>query len=99
MLKAHSVSQFFGLIYRATNNTLRFRAERGVKRKHAANAVIGNAPNFAERALVNNWNITKYNRPRECPQSALSKFLYDRVLKIGEAGFHEPPRGKNNNPQ
>jgi hypothetical protein len=99
MLKAHSVSQVFGLIYRATNNALRFRAERGVSRKYAANVVIGNAQNFAERALINNWNISKYNRPRECPQSALSKFLYDRVLKIGEAGFHEPPGKKNNNPQ
>jgi hypothetical protein len=92
MLKTHSVSQIFGLIYRATNNALRFRAERGVSRKYAANVVIGNAQNFAERALINNWNITKYNRPRECPQSALSKFLYNRVLKIGEDGFNMPPK-------
>lgn len=91
LLKTYSVSQIFGLIYRATNNALRFRAERGVNRKHAANAVIGNAQNFAERAVINNWNITKYNRPRECPQSELSKFLYNRVLKIGDEGFHVPP--------
>jgi hypothetical protein len=94
LLKTYSASQIFGLIYRATNNALRFRAERGVNRKHAANAVIGNAQNFAERALINNWTINKYNRPRECPQSEVSKFLYNRVLKIGDDGFHEPPEKK-----
>lgn len=91
MLKNLSVSQVFCLIYRATNTALRFQVERGVYRKYAVNTIIGNAQNFAERALNNNWSTTKYSRPRECPQSALSKFFFDRVIKIGDDGFNMPP--------
>lgn len=52
---------------------------------------MGNAQSFADRARLNNWNLQKYGRG-ECPESALSKFFFERVLKIGYDGFNSKPR-------
>jgi len=92
LINDYSVSQIYTIIYRSTNNALRFQVEQGVSRKHAANTIMGNAQNFAERAKVNKWDIQRYNRLKELPESALSKFFFERILKIGFAGFNEKPR-------
>lgn len=86
-----SVSQIYGILYKATNNALRFEAEKGVSTKHAANTIIGNAQSFAERARINKWDLAKYNRIKDCPQSILSRFFFERVIKIGYDGFNEIP--------
>ena len=91
LLRDYSVSQIYGIIYRSVNNALRFRVEKGATLKHAANTIIGNAQNYAERAKVNNWNLPKYKRIKECPESALSKFFFERILRIGYNGFNEVP--------
>lgn len=90
----YSVAQIYGILYKATNNALRFQAERGVSTKHASNTIIGNAQSFGERAKVNNWDLQKYNRIKDCPQSALSRFFFERIIKIGFDGFNEIPNVK-----
>lgn len=92
LLKDYSTSQIYGIIYKSTNNALRFQAERGVSRKHSANTIIGNAQSFAERAKINKWELVKYNRIKECPESALSKFFFERIIEIGYNGFNECPK-------
>ena len=92
LINDYSVSQIYMIIYKSTNNALRFQAERGVNRKHASNTIVGNAQNFAERAKVNKWDLVRYSRLRELPESALSKFFFERILKIGYKGFNERPR-------
>lgn len=87
----YSVAQIYGIIYKATNNALRFRAEKGVPIKHAANSIIGNAQSYGERAKINNWDLQKYNREKACHESALSKFFFERIIKIGYDGFKEVP--------
>ncbi|MHC2992707.1 hypothetical protein OB13_14365, partial [Pontibacter sp. HJ8] len=91
LLRDYSVSQIYGIIYRSVNNALRFRVEKGATLKHAANTIIGNAQNYAERAKVNNWDLSKYKRIEDCPESALSKFFFERILRIGYNGFNEVP--------
>jgi len=92
LLTDYSVSQIYGIIYKSTNNALRFQAEKGVSRKHSANTIIGNAQSYGERAKINNWQLIKYNRIKECPESALSKFFFERIIKIGYNGFNEIPK-------
>jgi len=87
----YSVSQIYGILYKSTNNALRFQAERGVSMKHASNTIVGNAQSFAERARINKWELQKYNRIKDCPQSALSRFFFERIIKIGFDGFNEIP--------
>lgn len=73
------------------SNRWRFKVEKDVSTKHAANTIIGSAQSFAERAKINGWNIQKYHRVKECPESALSKFFFERILPIGYMGFDEKP--------
>lgn len=92
LLNDFSVSQIYGIIYYSINRALRFHAENDhVLKSHAANTIIGNAQSFGERALANKYNMRKYNRIKECPESALSKFFFERVLKISYDGFNEKP--------
>jgi len=56
-----------------------------------SNTIVGNAQSFAERARINKWELQKYNRIKDCPQSALSRFFFERIIKIGFDGFNEIP--------
>lgn len=91
LLNDFSVSQVYNIIYRSTNNALRFQKEQRTSTHHAANTIIGNAQSYAERAKLNNWDLQRYGRRKECPESALSRFFFERVLKIGYAGFNDKP--------
>lgn len=92
LLNDFSVSQIYGIIYYSINRALRFQAENDhIFKSHAANTIIGYAQSYGERALANKYNMRKYNRIKECPESALSKFFFERVLKISYDGFNEKP--------
>ncbi|WP_421794861.1 hypothetical protein [Haliscomenobacter sp.] len=91
LLKDYSVSQIYGIIYKATNEALRFHAEKKVTKLHAINSIIGSCRSYAERATSNGWELQKYHRLKSLPQSCISKFLYERVLRIGDNGFYHKP--------
>lgn len=91
LLNEYSVSQIYKVIYSSTNHALRFQVEHAVSKIHASNTIIGNAQKYIELAKVNNWNIQKYGRLRNLPESVLSKFLFNRILKIGDTGFNNKP--------
>ena len=91
MLDTFSVSQIFGIIWRAIADSSRLYLQGGISRRHAANSAIGACERYAERAKINKWDLVQYNRPHDLPQSDLSLFYYNRVLEIGEMGFRVPP--------
>lgn len=86
-----SVSQIYGIIWRAVADASRLYLEKGISKRHAANTVIGSCERYAERAKLNGWDLTQYNRIKDIPQSVLSIFYFNRVLGIGEKGFRTPP--------
>ncbi len=94
LLENYSVSQIYALIYSATTNALRFYTEKNITKKHAMNTVVSNTRNYGERSLSENRIIAKYTRIKNLPQSALSKFYFNAVLKISDKGFNEPPKVK-----
>ena len=96
LVENYSVAEIYTIIYRSTNNALRFKAERGIGSHRAINTIIGNALNFSEIARNKNWDLQKYHRSCDCPESALSMFLFDRILKIGNNGFYSNPSKTNN---
>ena len=91
ILNDFSVSQIYGIIWRAVADASKLYLEKGISKKHAANSVIGACERYAERAKLNKWDLTQYNRIKDLPQSALSLFYFNRVLSIGEMGFRVPP--------
>lgn len=91
LLNDFSVSQIYGIIWKAVADASKLYLEKGLTKKHAANSVIGACERYAERAKNNGWNLVEYSRIKDLPQSALSSFFFNRVLGIGELGFKLPP--------
>ena len=91
ILDSFSVSQIYGIIWRAVADASKSYLEGNISRKHAANMVIGSCERYAERAKLNGWKLTEYGRVKDLPQSELSSFFFNRVLEIGELGFTMKP--------
>lgn len=91
MLNDFSVSQIYGIIWKSVADASKLYLEKGISKQHAANTVIGACQRYAERAKLNGWDLTQYNRIKDIPQSILSTFYFNRVLGIGEMGFRVPP--------
>lgn len=91
MLEHYSVSQIYGIIWRKVSDATRLYQEGGITKKHAANTVIGGCLSFGERARINNWDLRKYSRIKELPQTVISELFFNQVLHIGEMGFDMSP--------
>lgn len=91
LLENFSVSQIYGIIYKSVANATKYYQESSVSKKQAANSVIGGCQRYAERAMINNWELAKYSRIKELPQSMISEFFFDKVIGVGSLGFNMPP--------
>lgn len=91
LLENFSVSQIYGIIYKSVANATKYYQESSVSKKQVANSVIGGCQRYAERAMINNWELAKYSRIKELPQSMISEFFFDRVIGVGSLGFNMPP--------
>ncbi|MHC1722173.1 MAG: hypothetical protein AB9836_03085 [Aminipila sp.] len=91
LLNDFSVSQIYGIIWKAVADSSKLYLEKAMTKRHAANTVIGACQRYAERAIISHWDLTRYGRIRDLPQSVLSEFFFNRVLGIGEMGFDMAP--------
>lgn len=91
ILNNFSVSQMYGIIKKSVDSASNYYLQGNINKKHAANSVIGSCERFAEKAKINNWDLYKYNRLYDLPESTLSFFFFYKVLKIGNNGFYLPP--------
>jgi hypothetical protein len=91
LLKNFSVSQIYGIIYKSIANATKYFQETNITKKQAANSVIGNCQKYGERAIIEQWELAKYRRTYELPQSMISEFFFNRITKIGNLGFEMPP--------
>ena len=91
LLENFSVSQIYGIIYKSVANATKYYQESSVSKKQAANSVIGGCQRYAERTMINNWELAKYSKIKELPQSMIIEFFFDRVIGVGSLGFNMPP--------
>jgi hypothetical protein len=91
LLSNFSTGQIYGIIWHSVTNAVRFLKEKHPPVQNAAKAVITNAQRYGERALIEKWNVKNFSRIKELPQSVFSKYLYNRVLKLGDNGFALKP--------
>jgi hypothetical protein len=92
LLDKFSVSQIYGIIYKGVTSATRYYQESNISKKQAGNSVISSCQKYAETALANNWELRSYHRIPDLPQSMISEFFFNRVLKIGDEGFYTVPR-------
>lgn len=91
LLRDFSVAQIYGLIERAVSDASKLYTENERYSKDAVNFVIWSCEQYAEQAIIKHRDLPNYDLRRVRPQSILSSFFFNRVLKIGEAGFEIPP--------
>lgn len=91
LLKSFSVSQIYGIIYKSVANATKYYQESSISRLQAANSVIGGCQRYAERAKLNNWELSRYSRIKDLPQSIISEIFFNRILGIGDLGFNNMP--------
>lgn len=91
LLENFSVSQVFGIIYRAVAfSTAQYQAGK-INIFQAKNMVIGTCQRHGETAISNNWKLTSYRRDYELPQTSVSEVLFNAIMKISVLGFSEVP--------
>ena len=86
-LNHFSISQVFYFIWKATKDSAAYYQKERITKKHAVNIVAGDISRTMEKAIAQNWDISKYGRAYKYPQSIVSEVFFDRVLKIGDKGF------------
>lgn len=91
MLNNFSVSQIYGIISRGVDAASRLYLASDISKRQAANNVISSCERLSDWAIINGWDMKKCPRINKLPQSALSDFFFNRVIKIGNLGFDLPP--------
>lgn len=91
LLDDFSVSQIYSIIYNSITKATRYYQESNVTRKQASNSVITRCEAYGDKALSEGWNIVKYTRVKDLPQSSISEFLFNKVFRIGDKCFNEKP--------
>ena len=91
LLNNFSVSQIYNIIFRSVSNTSKDYLERGISKEHAANCIIGACERYANKVLMKGWNIEPFRRNYDLPQSEISEFFFNKVIKIGDLGFDIAP--------
>ena len=91
LLEHFSVAQIYSIIYRAVANSTKLYQERKMSKKHAANTVITSCESYGERAIAEGWNLTKYRRNYDLPETLISSIFFTSILKIAYIGFEEKP--------
>lgn len=91
LLEDYSVSQIYHIIYYSIKEAAQAYMAKKLTRQYAANYTVSVCQRYAERAKQHGWDLTKYSRIKELPQSVLSQFYFYQVLKIGDDGFYNIP--------
>lgn len=87
LLKEFSVSEIYAIIYGSVTYACRLCTENKMGKKQAANTVISLCRTRADNIRYKGWTSFSYDRLTELPQSRLSSYFFDNVLKIGDKGF------------
>lgn len=86
-----SIGQIYNLIWKYTNNTLRFKEERKTTTNHIYNYLLKCIRNEAEKVIINNYNLGHFDKPKYLQESSFSDFFFSYILKANEQGYRITP--------
>lgn len=66
----------------------RYRQGQSYGLPHASNQVISGISRYTERAVANQWDVTRFKRDYDQPQSVISRVIFNHILKTDDGGFH-----------
>ena len=78
-----SASEIFFLIWCAGRNACAYAKRNDLSNKHEGNLIVHFLEDYLKKARNGEWRTQFYNRPKDLPQSFLSKFFM-RILESNE---------------
>ncbi len=87
LLEDYTVSQIYNIIHRSVANSVTYGAEKKLPKTHIANLVCSKMEDYGERAKAKKWDLVKYGRHSELPESLLSKVFFQSILLAAENGI------------
>ncbi|WP_156926518.1 hypothetical protein [Carnimonas nigrificans] len=66
----------------------RYRQGQSYGLPHASNQVISGISKYTERAVANQWDVTRFKRDYDQPQSVISRVIFNHILKVDDGGFY-----------
>ncbi|MBB1475834.1 hypothetical protein [Shewanella sp. SG41-3] len=92
LLESFSVSQIYYFVRKAVDSAhLYYSKGYSNGKKHAGNTIPNKMMMLGERAVRDKWTMYCSSRISSCPRCALSKTLFDVVLRDDDAGFTKSP--------
>ncbi len=76
-------------------NAASFYLSNNVSKRHAANTIVGNIQQRAERAEAENWQIKDCRRSYNNSPSVLALLFSDKITGLGERYISEVPDYSN----
>ncbi len=89
ILSDYSESQLFNFIYNAIKNIATYRKKYNNKYLPISKLLYKSITDNYAKAQLYNWNIPKFNRVPERPQSEISKLVNNNLFCLGESSFYE----------
>ncbi|PRY04399.1 lipopolysaccharide assembly protein LapB [Paraburkholderia sp. BL25I1N1] len=89
VLRSHSVSQAYSLIWTAAAQAVDYLVRSKVPKAQAANSIVGRIQTRSDRAVAEGWAVKRFSRSPKYPRTQMSHTLFDFFLRIGDRGFHE----------
>lgn len=91
MINYYSVAEIYHLINKATDKAIKYHLVKISSKKHAVKLTNQYLRKFGQKAIATNKKLKKQVRSTNCPESALSKFFFNSIIKIGKDGFKTKP--------
>ena len=86
-----SISQVFGLLDRCLGYATKEYQAGKISKTDAGGYLLKQFKFQAERAVSKNWKLSSYFRPREIPESSLSKFFFQEIIGQKDGWFNLVP--------
>lgn len=84
-----SISQVFNFLWNATKSAAAFYQKDHITKQHAVNTIANNILKSKEKAIAEQWDVKKYGRDYNYPQTLISEVFFNNILRIGNRGFEE----------
>lgn len=84
-----SISQVFNFLWNATKSAAAFYQKDHISKQYAVNTIANNILKSKEKAIAEQWDVKKYGRDYNYPQTLISEVFFNNLLSIGNRGFDE----------
>lgn len=91
MARTYPVSQCLFIVYVVINKIVTMKIEKGYSTRYASSMAVDYLCNYVTKAKEEGWTMRNYNWPDDLLESFASRYLYNKVLKIGPEHYYEVP--------